>query len=322
MKILFKLMFAATLVVPYTTGEATAATLYASENIGTIVTYDTSSGNSTDIALSRTVLVSGLNNPNGITTDRYGNIYVANTNSTEIIVYRPDGGEIRRFGNTDNLEAPTDVAIDKDGNPYVVNGAGTTNAISKFDASGNFVKYLPVPKWTAGLYIDIDNDGFLYVSGTLDGDSVVAKFSGETFLEAEPVLASRGVAVDPTNGNINIAQGFPTGASLIQIVDAQLDSVDTRSPGVDFLNFTLGIDVAADGSVFAANFGEKAGTGSRTISWIGADGVPIVDWLVSNPQTWARDLALAPAPVPIPASVLLMMTALSALFLGRRRCRA
>jgi DNA-binding beta-propeller fold protein YncE len=62
--------------------------------------------------------------PSGMATDRYGNVYVCDTGSSEIIVLTPDLVELARVGGPGlrdgNLERPVDCAIGPDGHLFVV----------------------------------------------------------------------------------------------------------------------------------------------------------------------------------------------------------
>lgn len=82
-----------------------------------------------------------LNNPRGMTVDSEGNVYVADANNHRVVVFRPDGEELRTIGSLGRgdgqLNEPSGVAVDDDGNIYV---ADTWNArIVKFDRDGDFV---------------------------------------------------------------------------------------------------------------------------------------------------------------------------------------
>jgi DNA-binding beta-propeller fold protein YncE len=191
---------------------ANAALIYATVPTGEVWTYDTSLPTSDAIRLSKQVFTSGLNNPNGITVDAQGHVYVANTNSTEVRVYDASGTFLRSFGDTNSLLAPADVAVDASGNAYVVNGGISTsdNIIAKFDSAGNFLQFVTAPGvWSAAFYLDIARDGTLYAAANRNAAPSVAKFADDTFVESVLLSAASGVSVDDNSGEVLVAQNFP-----------------------------------------------------------------------------------------------------------------
>lgn len=90
-----------------------------------------------------------MNNPNGLAIDEENRfLYVANTGSDQVLVYDADSfqllrkigtaGKNRTLTTPGDFAAPTNVAVDKDGNLYV---SDTMNdRIEEFDADGNFIR--------------------------------------------------------------------------------------------------------------------------------------------------------------------------------------
>jgi len=80
--------------------------------------------------------------PVGLSVGPDGNVYVPDTHYHRVIVYTPDGKEIRRFGNDGeepgNFRLPTDIAWDSKGNTFV-SEYGDDDRIQVFDPSGKFL---------------------------------------------------------------------------------------------------------------------------------------------------------------------------------------
>src|SRR5262245_19962818 len=75
----------------------------------------------------------------GIAVDSMHNVFVADSSSTRIEKYSPDGELLLSFGTTGSgpgqLDRPSDVALDSAGNIYVADT--NNNRIQKFSSSGN-----------------------------------------------------------------------------------------------------------------------------------------------------------------------------------------
>lgn len=65
-------------------------------------------------------ITSGLEYPNGITTDTAGNLYVTNEGSNALTIYAP-GGSTPAVTITTGMNVPFDVAVDSGGNIFVAN---------------------------------------------------------------------------------------------------------------------------------------------------------------------------------------------------------
>jgi DNA-binding beta-propeller fold protein YncE len=84
----------------------------------------------------------GLSSPRGITTDVSGNVYVANRDENEVVVFASDGSVLRRWG-TPGTEGPGrfngvyDVAIDPSGNVWAADRAN--GRLQKFTRHGDYL---------------------------------------------------------------------------------------------------------------------------------------------------------------------------------------
>lgn len=83
-----------------------------------------------------------LGRPVGLTVGPDGNLYVPDTHYQRIIVYTPDGKEVRRWGSSGTGPGqfiyPTDVAFDDRGRVFV-SEYGDNDRIQVFDLQGNFL---------------------------------------------------------------------------------------------------------------------------------------------------------------------------------------
>ncbi len=81
--------------------------------------------------------------PVGLTIDRDGNLWVPDTHYQRVIVFTPEGREIKRFGKKGTgpgeFDLPTDVAFDNDGNIYV-SEYGENNRVQVFDKDFKFLR--------------------------------------------------------------------------------------------------------------------------------------------------------------------------------------
>lgn len=118
-----------------------------------------------------------LHRPTEVTTDRSGNIYVADSFKHRIIVFNNDGRFIRTIGSPANVDGalkyPSSVKVDDRGRVYVT--SSEPDRVVVFDAQGKPVKSFDVPR---PLTLAIKGDR-LYVAtaegiliGDLDGNQV------------------------------------------------------------------------------------------------------------------------------------------------------
>ena len=78
-----------------------------------------------------------LNGPYGLALDASGNLYVANVNSNQVLVYNPNYVQQSAKSITSELSAPTGVAFDSKGNVYVANlGSASDGYITQYSSAG------------------------------------------------------------------------------------------------------------------------------------------------------------------------------------------
>ncbi len=162
-----------------------------------------------------------LLNPRGLATDETGNLYVADTGNSRIVVFRPDGTVVRQIGEGGLLNQPWGVAVSPaDGNVYV---ADTWNyRVVVFSPEGEFIhsfgQYgIPTDDLPYSMFaprdIAVDREGNIYVVDT--GGHRVRVYNRQwQFVrdiatdgqglqnDAEPV----GIAVHPISGEVYVAE--------------------------------------------------------------------------------------------------------------------
>ncbi len=105
--------------------------LYVADNLNSVVYVYNLAGNQHSPPPSYSIS-NGISHPGGITTDKRGNLYVANEGNDTVTVYAP-GGQAPIF-TIPNLLTPTDVKVDGFGNVYVSNdpGFGAQSSVVEF----------------------------------------------------------------------------------------------------------------------------------------------------------------------------------------------
>ncbi|MGA8490065.1 MAG: hypothetical protein WB711_06565 [Terriglobales bacterium] len=71
-----------------------------------------------------------LNAPRGLAVDAHGNLYVANQNANDVLVYSPEYVQETAKTITQGISLPTDVTFDSRNNIYVTNGG--SNSVTEY----------------------------------------------------------------------------------------------------------------------------------------------------------------------------------------------
>lgn len=168
--------------------------------------------------------------PQGLATDKYGNIYVAETHDYRIHKMNSNGETIVRWGTLGNgdgqFDYVSDIDIDQNGLVYVLDsfigdipgdGPSTTGSrVQVFDSNGSFIR-----KWTFAASANgetyrcealaLDSDGNVYVTGAanvykFDNDGNQIKQWGGLGTADGQFEGSYGIAVDK-GGYVYVADG-------------------------------------------------------------------------------------------------------------------
>lgn len=127
-----------------------------------------------------------IGKPVGLSVGPDGNVYVPDTHYHRIVVYSPDGKELRRWGTRGTEPGqfiwPTDVAFDKDGNVYVPE-YGDNDRIQVFASDGKFLHMFGSFGDGPGQFmrpqsIVIDDNDMIYVADACNHRIGVFKLDG------------------------------------------------------------------------------------------------------------------------------------------------
>jgi hypothetical protein len=122
--------------------------------------------------------ITGLTQPQGITTDKKGDLYVANTNSSNVLVYAPPYTGAPKMTISDAHEFPADVAVSSAGVVAVTNICNAPNCRLN---TGNVVLYAKGSTkgcatvsdsafdFTRVMFAEFDSAGVLYIDGMNGG---------------------------------------------------------------------------------------------------------------------------------------------------------
>lgn len=203
---------------------ATGGVIYASSyGANTVDYYLKGTGPNNPVAGS---LSGSLSQPWGMAFDRSGNLYVANTNDDNVLVYAKGSTSPTRTLN-DPADFPCDVAVRSDGTVFVANTDGPIGA------SGNVKIYEPGSTNPGQL---LGNGHFLHVAG------VALDKAGNVFISYNGLAQGTGGVVEyhapkytnTTNMHIKLdfagGVGFD-GAGHLLVIDQQVPSLNVYTVG-------------------------------------------------------------------------------------------
>jgi len=128
------------------------------------------------LAASSHAATKPLNYPYGLAVDAKGNLYVANSNSNEVLIYNPAHVQQTAKTITNKVAAPSGVAFDAFGVLWVANQ--TTNIITAYSPTGNLI---PASSITTGInspqFITFDGIGNLWVNNGFSSLTAYPAFS-------------------------------------------------------------------------------------------------------------------------------------------------
>lgn len=185
---------------------------------GAIDVFHQKGKNQTPIA----TITNGILGPGGLTTDRKGNLYVADEGKISgqwtVQVYAPGATSPIKSYTTD-LSSPTDTAVAQDGTIYIANFNGLTNGWVTVYPKGNVSKEYRLSDFGGGapLSVALDAKGNLYVMYDVNNGSAVNEYKphAKTGTNLNLVFGSGGgIQVDPA-GNILVAQQLDPSEILI-----------------------------------------------------------------------------------------------------------
>lgn len=188
---------------------------------------------------NKSVFISGLNDPKGVATDKFNNLWVVEAGSSQLLKINLDSKEIKvvRTG----LNIPSVVAVDSFGEAYVTQ-EGANNIIRGSDGSvaasyssrATAVAFGVNDLMLVGLY----DDSLVYWGKTSTSPNTAV---------SEPVM----IATDAT-GRVYVAEGSASNAKVYRFNQQSPDGQKTVANG---LNGATGIAVDAVGNIYIAEPG-------------------------------------------------------------------
>ena len=106
--------------------------------------------------------------PRGITVAPDGTVWVTDTGNKRLVAFDSDLKQLRIIGRLGaaplEFSDPVGIAAGRDGSLYVADAGN--QRIQILDANARFARQIPMPDWKMGLepYLDVDDDGTIYVS--------------------------------------------------------------------------------------------------------------------------------------------------------------
>lgn len=167
-------------------------------------------------------ITNGILGPGGLTTDRKGNLYVADEGPINgkwtVQVYAPGSTSPTKSYTTD-LSSPTDTVVAKDGTIYIANFNGLSNGWVAVYPKGNVSKEYRLSDFGGGapLSVALDRNENLYVMYDVNNGSAVNEYKPGAKTGTNLRLAfgsGGGIQVDLT-GNILVAQQLNPSEILI-----------------------------------------------------------------------------------------------------------
>ena len=180
--------------------------------------------------------ITGLTEPQGITTDKNGNLYVANTNSSNVLVYAPPYTGAPKMTISDPHEFPADVAVSSAGIVAITNICSAPKCRIN---TGNVVLYAKGStkscatvsdsafNFTRVMFAEFDKSGALYIDGLNGG-----------YQTAFGLVTGGCNATSITNLEYVYTVSFPGGIQIdkagnIAFCDQYQQVVDTFAPPTD-----------------------------------------------------------------------------------------
>ncbi len=198
-------------------------------------------------------ITNGILGPGGLTTDRKGNLYVADEGEISgkwtVQVYAPDATSPTKSYTTD-LSSPTDTAVAKDGTIYIANFNGDSNGWVAVYPKGKVSKEYRLSDFGGGapLSVALDSKQNLYVMYDVNGGSAVNEYKprAKTGTDLNLVFSSGGGIQVDAAGDILVAQQLDPSEILI------------FPPGKTEPSQTISMPGGGEPFNFALNFGSRA----------------------------------------------------------------
>lgn len=186
---------------------------------------------------SRTLILSSLNDPRGVATDRAGNLYVVEQGAGQLTRFNTVTGVSTVIAS--GLNTPTVVAVNSFGEAFVAQD-GPKNVIRAADQA-QIAVFASRP---SALTFGVED---LMIVGLFDSDSVVWNASGQSAAINDPV----GVSTDAT-GRVYVAEGSSQNARIVRYHQRGPTGATTVA---DALSGIAGLAVDPVGNIYAVEQG-------------------------------------------------------------------
>ncbi|HYX36933.1 MAG TPA: hypothetical protein VE954_27820 [Oligoflexus sp.] len=187
-----------------------------------------------------TLLAEGLNDPRGVASDRFQNLYVAEFGSGRVLKF--PGGDSNYEVVSENLVEPSVVAVDGFGEVYV--SQSETNAVRRLSDNQDFGSYAAAP---SALGFGVDD---IPLVGVYDDNSLSWGWNGEGAQKAD-MTHPVNVSIDGTGRVYGAAGGITDG----QVIRYHQRSAEGAFVVAEGLAGPLGIAVDLVGNIFIAEQG-------------------------------------------------------------------
>ncbi len=209
--------------------------------------------------------------PVGITTSHTGEVFVVDLTAKSILVYDKDGGFLRKFGSSEELSRPVDVAVSNDGRfAFVVDTGGVRSSfhrVVKYDVNtGEVLQIIGERSSAPGgfnlpMTIAIDSKDRIYVLDS--GNFRVQRFTpdgkfdfkfGKVGTRFGQFSRPKGIAVD-REGHIYVMDASFANFQIFNDKGELLMFIGSRGPDnmPGIFSLPAGIDVDEDGRIYAVD---------------------------------------------------------------------
>ncbi len=209
-------------------------------------------------AATPTLIVGGLNSPQGVAVDGGGNVYIADTGNNQVLKETPTGaGYAPSVVDSGFAAAPTEVAVDAQGTVYLATGDGGNGVVTESPSGGGYQRAVIIPSPSDPFGLAVDGSGAVYITTVQPGQ--ILKETPGSGGYAQSTVASglawpQGVAVD--------------GAGAVYVADSSANAVLKETPGgggytqstvAQGVSDPLGVAVDGSGAVYVTDeYGGRA----------------------------------------------------------------
>jgi tripartite motif-containing protein 71 len=207
--------------------------------------------------------------PNSVSLDADGRVYVVDTWNSRIQVLDPKNGKVKKvFTSPDGFWGPREVAVDRGGFVYVADTG--RHRVVKFAPTGERVRVIGSPKgkgseegeFNEPIGLALDPAGNLFVADRLNfriqvfdaNGQFVRKFAVNGWspdqIDMEPHMA-----IDAARDRLYVSDGRNRQILRFTLEGKQLTSLSKGENNTDLFRAPIGVAVGPDGSIFVTDAG-------------------------------------------------------------------